>query len=651
MPYYWRRPYYSRRRRRLWRRRARKTFRWRRYRRRRWVRKRKLKKIHITQWQPTKINKVKVTGKYPLYSGTSERIGNNNTQYIDATAPYLFPSGGLYSITVFTLKGLWELHTKARNWWSKSNCNLPCVKYLGCKITLYRALTSDYVTVYARCGSLTATEELYRSCQPSILMLNKNKRIVTCKQHNNKRKISKTLRIPPPALMMNKWYLQKDIANFPLVMLLTAACSLDRYYTSADSLSSTLGFVSLNTEVFEYNDFKLQATTTPYKPNDKYWLFAVRTPPTGWLTAKMSQIIFLGQTNKYTAGETAGNDIRTYFSSHNKWGNPFYSQFFDDSLYTILIHANLEEVKSYSATETLTRKNFNTLDKSLVTYCRYNPQADKSLHNAVYISPITRNRTKWIGSSDPKQSTDSLPIWLLFFGFQDWLEKSNAVQRLGTDYVFVIISDYIQPHLNHYCPLDYNFLHGKGPHENEPHIRPYDEIAWHPKVNFQTSVVSEIINTGPGTVKLPAKISTEAHMNYCFYFKFGGCPPPMDNVCDPQDQPDFPTPNNIISPTLLQDPEQPVEYYLQSFDQRRGLITDRAAKRLKKYHSTKETIFTPTGQTAMDVQYRPQTETSEESSSSEEEKDQETLQLKLQRHRLKQRKLRDSIKQLLKQLK
>ncbi len=121
--------------------------------------------------------------------------------------------------------------------------------------------------------------------------------------------------------------------------------------------------------------------------------------------------------------------------------------------------------------------------------------------------------------------------------------------------------------------------------------------------------------------------------------------------CDPQNQPDFPTPNNIISPTLLQDPEQPVEYYLQSFDQRRGLITDKAAKRLKTYHSTKETIFTPTGQTAMDVQYRPQTETSEESSSSEEEKDQETLQLKLQRHRLKQRKLRDSIKQLLKQLK
>lgn len=147
-------------------------------------------------------------------------------------------------------------------------------------------------------------------------------------------------------------------------MLLTAACSLDRFYTSADSLSSTLGFVSLNTEVFEYNDFKLQATTTPYKPNDKYWLFAVRTPPGGWLTAKMNQLIFLGQTNNYTAGETVGQNVTQYFSSHTKWGNPFYSQFFDESLYTILIHADLNQVKTYKPTETLSTKNFNALDKS-----------------------------------------------------------------------------------------------------------------------------------------------------------------------------------------------------------------------------------------------------------------------------------------------
>nr|UGV34794.1 MAG: ORF1 [TTV-like mini virus] len=651
MPYYWRRPYYQRRRRRIWRRRFRAPIRRRRYRRRYRVRyKRKLPKIHITEWQPSKINKVKVIGLYPLFEGTNERIGNNNTQYIDSTAPYQYPAGGLFAITVFTLRGLWELHTKARNWWTKSNCNLPLVKYLGCTITLYRSLTADYVMVYSRCGSLTATEELYRSCQPSILTLNKNKRIIQCKQHNNKRRNAKKIFIKPPALMKNQWYMQKDIANFPLLMILSSALSLDRWYIGANAVSSTVGFFSINTDVFEYSAFKPPASTTPYKPNDKYWLFTTGHTTSTWQNATVANLIFLGQTKDFTPGTTVGNSVNAYWSTPSKWGNPFYSPYFDDTSHTILIHSNLEAVKAMQPTDKLQEKNFTEITKPLIHHCRYNPQADKSLHNAVYVSNITTQGNKWGGSSDPKQSADGLPLWLLFFGFHDWLKKSNAVQRLDTDYAFVFISEYVTPQLHWYVPIDYNFTIGRSPYETTDHRKPYDETSWHPKSNFQQSAIASILNTGPGTIKLPDKISTEGHFKYKFHFKFGGCPPPMDNVCDPQDQPNFPTPGNILSPTILQDPEQPVEYYLQAFDQRRQLITEKAAKRLKKYHSTKETIFTPTGTTAMDIQYLPEEETSTDSSS-EEEKDKETLQLKLQRHRLRQRKLRDNIRQLLKMLK
>ena len=82
-------------------------------------------------------------GQYPLFEGTNERVGNNNTQYIDSVAPYLYPGGGLFSITVFTLQGLYELHLKSRNWWTKSNCDLPLIKYTGCKIKLFRATDVD----------------------------------------------------------------------------------------------------------------------------------------------------------------------------------------------------------------------------------------------------------------------------------------------------------------------------------------------------------------------------------------------------------------------------------------------------------------------------------------------------------------------------
>nr|UGV34661.1 MAG: ORF1 [TTV-like mini virus]UGV34672.1 MAG: ORF1 [TTV-like mini virus]UGV34830.1 MAG: ORF1 [TTV-like mini virus] len=652
MPYYWRRwPY--RRRRRIWRRRARTPFRRRRYwRRRHWVRtiKRKLKKITVKEWQPTKIRKLKVTGKYPLFEGTNERLGNNNTQYIDSIAPYLFPSGGLYSITVFTLKGLYELHQKARNWWTTTNCNLPLIKYTGCKITLYRNIDVDYVTVYSRCGALKATEDLYRSCQPSVLLLNKHKKVVTCKKNNNKRKISKTIKIPPPSLMQSKWYFQKDFANYPLVMLLTSALSLDRYYSASDSISSTLGFTSLDTTVFQYSDFKSQNLTTPYKPNDAYWLGTwTNHTVTDFASVQIQHLILLGNTKDYTPGQPLGDNYKTTINQRTHWGNPFYGPYLEPEPRKIIMITNLDQIRNAtSKTTTLQSLGFSLLpeDKHILTYCRYNPQADKSAHNALYISNVTTNRSKWNAPTKPELSTSGLPIWLLTFGFHDWLLKSEAVRGLDQDYVYVLYSDYIQPHLTHYVPLDFNFQHGRSPFELDDHIRPYDKITWYPKTAFQHSVFAQIISTGPGTVKLPNRVSVEASCKYTFYFKLGGCPPPMDDVCDPQNQPDFPTPSNIISPTLLQNPEMPIQYYIQAFDQRRGLLTEKAAKRIKKDYETKETLFQPTGTTALDVKYQtPETTSTEESET--EEKEPETLQISLQRHRRKQRKLQQRIMELL----
>lgn len=655
MPFYRYWPY--RRRRRFWRRRARAPFRRRRYWRYRYrkyrVRKprRKLKKITLKEWQPSKIRKLKITGKYPLFHGPSERLGHNLIQYLDSTAPHLFPSGGLFSIIVFTLNGLYELHTKARNWWTTTNCNFPLIKYLGCKFTLYRSLEADYVSVYARCGSLTATEELYRSTQPSILLLNKNKKIVTCKKNNYKRKIAKTMKIPPPSLMQNKWYFQKDFANFPLVMLLTSALSLDRFYTSADSISNTLGFISLNTNVFQYSDFKPTTLTQPYKPNDEYWLGTwTNLTVTSFESVELKNLILLGNTKEYQPGSPVDNPA-TYFTDRKKWGNPLYAPYLEPEPNRIIIIKNLDRLKTATLTDKLQNLECQLMadDKHLLTYCRYNPQNDRSAHNLLYVSNINGNRIKWPqpSPSKPELSTDNLPLWLLPWGFYDWLLKKEAVRNLDYDYVFVIQSDYINPHLPHYIPLDYNITQGKSPFETDTHIRPYDKIAWYPKVSFQQTVISEILNTGPGTIKLPPRISVEGSMKYVFYFKVGGCPPPMDNVCNPQTQPDFPVPSNIISPTLLQDPELPLQYYIQAFDQRRDILTKKAAKRLKTDYSTEQAFLSSTGQTAMDVKVQTPETTSTEDSSTEEEEPQ-TLQLQLQRHRRKQRKLRNRILQLLK---
>nr|UGV34717.1 MAG: ORF1 [TTV-like mini virus] len=663
MPYYWRRRYW-RPRRRFWRRRARKTFRRRYWRRRRTVRKfrKKLHKITVKEWQPKTINKLKVTGFYPLFEGTKERLGNNNTMYIDSIAPHLIPSGGCFSINVFTLKALYELHLKARNWWTKSNCRLPLIKYLGCKLNLYRSSNADYVFVYANCGDMKANEQMFQSTQPSVLLLNKNKRIVTCDPNNCKRKPYKTVKIRPPAMFQNKWYFQSDLANIPLLLTITSACSLQRYYIPSTAISSTIGFWSLNTKFIKYHQFKQPSATTGYRPNDEWSLYSVGGIHTSWESASFKNLIYLANTKDYTLGKYIDeipnnsnftNKVDKYFQSLANWGNPFAPQYLkqDSEAFPVLgTKKTLDEVKNLAKQENggklLKDNGFILLNQELLTHCRYNPQADQS-HNAAYLAQIVNDNTQWHEPTETTLITKGLPLWLLLQGYLDYHLKSQQPQRPTTDYCLVLVSDHISPTLDSYVPLDNDVVEGRSPYEtDEGFKRDADKLNWHPKCNFQLRTINNILSTGPGTVKLPDRISCEAKCKYTFYFKLGGCPPPMDDVCDPQKQPKYPTPNNILSTTLLQDPATPPQYFLNCFDQRRGMLTKKAAKRIKTDFETKELIFPPTGTTSMDIQI-PSPETTSTEDSSEEEKDPQTLQFSLKRQRRKQRKLRNRILELL----
>nr|UGV37519.1 MAG: ORF1 [TTV-like mini virus] len=659
MPYYWR-PWYRRRRRRLWRWRARKTFR-RRYRRRRpRVRrfKRKLKRIHVTQWQPSTINKLKIRGEYPLFQGTRDRTTNNLNQYLTSIAPTRFPGGGLWSIARFSLYSLYELHRKARNWWTKSNCKLPLVKYLGCRVKLFRSLTTDYIFVYSTCGDMEANLETYQSAQPSILNLNKHKVIVTCDNGVRQKKPYKKLFIKPPALFENKWYFQRDIAKLPLFMTITAAASLNRWYVDSKAESNTMGFVSLNTEFFKYHNFRDPPLATGYTPNDEFTLW---TLPNGvhLENAKWGNLIYLGNSKDWTGGlsinEMKGNQqtqpdkgkVQEYFEKITNWGNPFYSPYFHPEYPEYLTtNKGLDWVKAEA------KKNldsavtgFTRLSQDLYWECRYNPEADMS-HNGVYITQIYGPRRPWENPVQQNLKTEGLPLWLLLHGFTDYHAKAGDVQQLMTDNIIVISSDYITPaRKDYYVPIDREFLAGHSPYETDIR-KPFDELYWYPKLNFQQRTLNEIVTTGPGTPKLPKDINAEAKMEYQFLFKLGGCPPPMDEVCDPLTRSKFPTPSNLVSSTLLQNPETPIEYYLHAFDERRGLLTERAAKRIKKDKDFTETLLDFAGQTSTEVPTRTRETSSEETS--EEEKDQETIQLDIQHQRRKQRKLRHRILKLLK---
>nr|UPW35046.1 ORF1 [Torque teno mini virus 12] len=649
MPYYWRpwRRYH----RRLWRRRTRAPFRkrlWRRRRRRRPRRvRKKLKKITVKQWQPDTIRRLKITGEFPLFEGTRERTTNNLTQYLESIAPYRVPGGGLWSINRFTLESLYGLHLKARNWWTQSNCSLPLIRLTGIKLKLHRSLNTDYIFVWANCGDLTATEKMYQSAQPSVLLLNRRKIIVTCDNGLRKKKPYKTVRIKPPAMWENKWYFQKDIANIPFLMTIAASASLDRYYLSSKSESNTIGFTSLNTEFFKNHNFKTPPPTTGYRPNDQWYLYTYQGNVTDPLKATYAQLIYLGNTKDWQAGTPIGlnkESATKYWDKLTNWGNPFYGTNFDtDRL--LITNQDFQTIKTKHNFPTAQIEGFQTMTQPITWDCRYNPEADKS-QNAVFITPITgATAIPWQEPHDQRLITQGLPLWLLLHGWTDYHAKAQDIQRLMTDNCIAIVSDYITPtHHTYYVPLDQDFLNGQSPYQKD-YIKDYDKQNWHPKLNFQIRSLNEIVNSGPATPKLPPDTSTEAHMTYSFYFKLGGCPPPMDDVCDPATRGKYPTPNNLLSTTLLQDPQAPIEYYLSKFDERRGQLTEPAAKRIKKDFQSKETLFDFTGESSTAVPLR-ETETDTETSS-EEEKDPEEIQLNIQRHRRKQRKLRKRLLQLL----
>lgn len=588
---------------------------------------------------------------YPCFLTNKHRLDHNMTQYIDSIAPYHFNGGGGFAITQFTLDGLYELFLKGLNWWTHSNCNLPLVRYNGCDIKFYKAENFDYVAIIHRCLPLKATNELYMSSQPQIMMLTKHCIHIPCRKSNRSKKNYKKVFVKPPTQFTNKWMFQADICKQPLLVIQTSIASFDRMFLSADSQSTTMGFISLNTQSFQLHNWNTPPTTG-YKPQEKQYLFGTQNGQANPNKEPITNLIYLGGTGPAKTGVpiTDWNGLTKLPTETTMWGNIFIPHYFSGEGSVFISSKSPLEMKTHyqSQLPKLTSDIVEVVDfitpKSTANYvnCRYNPLADKGTGNKVYLVSISRDQEPWQPPTSPLLIRQDLPLWILLWGFVDWEKKLAETSQIDTTKVVVIESPYITPKLQKYVPLDQSFIDGISPHSTEMTI--YDEQNWYPKTAFQYESITNICNSGPGTAKLQKETSAEAHYKYTFHLKFGGCPPPMDKICNPTTQAVYPVPNNQPSTTSLQSPTNPIQTYLYDFDERRGQITEKAAKRLKKDFETEKTLLQITGTSPMDLQPHRETPTSEPEDSEEEE---ETLHLKLQRLRRKQKLLRQRILQLL----
>lgn len=574
-------------------------------------------------------------------------------------APHYQPNGGGFSVLCFKLSAMYQLHQKVLCYWTQSNDTLPMIRYTGAKIRLYNSYHSDYIVAYHNCGPMQPNLQTYNATHPQVLQLNNRHKIMPCIKDRPKRHPYKTIKIKPRSEMTNRWFFQNELNDTPLLILQTAAMSLDRYFANSNSQSTTIGFTTLDTNLFQYHNFKLNPTSG-YRPAKDKWLWGLTNGTQNIEDEKVINLIYLGDSLNYKKGKTikqtqlTNEDIKAtfnrYCTSPTDWGNPFYPDYLKQEVTVLITNISLQQLEAkWSQLTDQTKIGhgiFTTPSKPLLQECRYNPYSDNGDNDIFLVNINDREQHEWSQPTDKKLEGGPYPLWLSTFGFLDW-QKNRLGNQTDLDYVFVMTSNHIDPKLGIYLPIDEDFINGRSPYQPE-NTQPFvsDQKYWQPKVRFQTRVINTIASCGPGTIKLQKQQTAEAHATCTFYFKLGGCAPETKTVEDPQKQPTYPIPNNICNQPSLQNPAYGSETFLYNFDYRRGQLTKTAIERMLKYSPIKESSSSFTDSNALH-----QTTREEETSESEEEKTQkETLLQLLNKQRIRQQQFKQRILQCLTQI-
>nr|UGV33956.1 MAG: ORF1 [TTV-like mini virus] len=652
------RNFYTRRR---WRTRFRyRPWRSRRFIRRRWKRRprrypvRKLKKLKLIQWQPRCIRKCKIIGHMPLLALTDKRHGHNYDLYEFSLVPPKIPSGGDFSIKNFTLNTLFSEHQYCRNKWTRTNTDLPLCRFLGCKFIFYQAQRMDYIVTYDIQLPLRSNLDMYQTMQPSMHGLLQNKLIIPSRETYPKKRPYYKLKIRPPTQLQNKWYFQQDLCKTPLVQIRTSATSLQQFYQPLNSESNNITITFLST-VIQNRNIQKYPKTTGYSnrthEGQKVYLYTC-TESGPYIKFKLKKLIFLGQTKVARLGE----EVEKYPLSttakydEDKWGNPFYWEILKGSYPILQSKMTVSTLQTKATTEETIESVQGTYSFSLVQLTdeiRYNPMRDWGNNNKIYIYPLFQEGEGWDPPTDALYSqtiSTNLPLWLLTFGYTDFMQRAHSFQRFDTDYIVVIQTTYDRNLTKNLVLISQSLIEGTSPNEDE--LNPLDEDRWYPCLQFQLEMLNEIIKCGPGTIKIPPDQTYQCQTKYTFYWKWGGNLPPMSSIQDPVHQPTYPIPNNVGQTIALQNPESNPEHILYNFDERRGMLTTKAIKRILKDEGfTKPFITDPESGHIPPVQTTSK-ETPEESS--EEEETTQTLLDQLIKQRRKQQQLKQLILQHMK---
>lgn len=215
---------------------------------------------------------------------------------------------------------------------------------------------------------------------------------------------------------------------------------------------------------------------------------------------------------------------------------------------------------------------------------------------------------------------EGFPLWLMLWGWEDFTRKHGKLRNLDQDYMLAIRTTFFSEKLPTFILLSDTFTVGEGPYNvdfNELSLQ--DRQHWYPRWRYQKEAINAIIQCGPGVCKAEYQKSVQAHFKYDFRFKWGGNPPSMENINDPNSQPTYPTPGNIQLFNEITSPTEGLQTYLYNWDFRRELLTQTAAQRITKSSENDYTLFTDGINPSTEVPFKttPQEKTTQEKEETE----------------------------------
>nr|UHK04873.1 MAG: ORF1 [Torque teno midi virus] len=563
-----RKKYYpKRRRRRRYTRRRHRRFGKRRRTRRRKVR-RKRKAITVKQWQPDSIRLCKIKGYGDLV------LGAEGTQYLCYTnerfefTPPQYAAGGGFGVQTFTLQYLYEENIFKNNIWTASNTFTDLCRYLRAKIYLYRHQKADFIIKYNRQGPFNLTKYTYTAAHPYMLMQSRHKKILLSKLVNPKGKIWKKIIVKPPKQMISKWFFQKQFSTQNLFELTAAAASFAYPRLSCCNENRTVTIYYLNPQFFVHSTWArtIQNYYTPYD--------SIAETITFW----------------YPEGKTTKSftPIQLYKKQKTSTEKYYKSISYEDGFFSKKVLTATKVTESEQASS-------QQIAHLPLSAARYNPAEDNGQGNLIYLVSVVN------GYYD-KPTEDNLlyrgaPLWLAFYGFYSFIKKVKGSSFLPL-HMFVVKSPYIKPKpsaiTKDFFPIiDLNFTIGLNPYK--AYISSLQKKLWYPTCEHQIETINSIVQCGPYIPKYSDDRDSnwELPYHYIFYFKWGGPETPQQQASDPNSKNIYTVPDTMQGTIQISNPlKQSTESLLHNWDLRRGLITEKAFKRMYENIET-DTDFQP----------------------------------------------------------